>query len=187
MLELALPLALALVAGPAAGAPPDRARAKPAAAAVPGAKGPADPLEARRAEIARQVLPLGARIQKEIEAGDVRALLARIPPEGLRCGGRVVPRARVEHDLRAEGAWLHAALFGGPGAPAPPGQPSSLKAFFAEAKEIAVVVGFREDPDTPVGLPCLEFRARDIVTPGAAFCFERRGGRWWLTESLYPC
>lgn len=170
--------ALALVAGPVAEATP---------AAKPDAKAAKDPLEARRAEIAREVMPLGARIQREIEAGDVQALLARIPPEGLRCGGRVVPRARVERDLRTEGTWLHAALFGGPGAPAPPGQPSSLKAFFAAAKEVAVLVGFREDPGSPVGLPCLEFRARDIVTPGAAFCFERKGGRWWFTESLYPC
>jgi len=165
----ALALALALAAGP------------PQDAAGKGA------LEARRAALAREVIRLAPALQREIEAGNAKALLARVPAEGLRCAGRIVPRARVEHDLRTEGAWLHGVLFGGPGAPAAEGQPASLQAFFAAAKEIQVVVGFREDPRTPVGVPCLDFRARDTVTPGAPFCFEQRGGRWWLVESLYPC
>ncbi len=172
-------LALALVLAPvlAAGAAP-----------APGsAKAGKDTLEAKRAEVAREVIRLAAPLEKEIEAGDVKALLARVPAEGLRCAGRIVPRARVEQDLRTAGSWLHGALFGGAGAASSPGQPASLQAFFATAKEIQVVVAFREDPRTPVGLPCLEFRARDLVTPGAPFCFEQRGGRWWLVESLYPC
>jgi hypothetical protein len=168
MSTAALALALALAAGPAA-------------------KEGKDALEARRKELAGQVMQVAARVQREIEAGDLKALLARVPAEGLRCGGRVVPRARVEHDLRTEGTWLHAVLFGGAGASAPPGQPASLRDFFAGAKEVAVTVGFREDPRSPVGLPCAEFRARDTVTPGAPFCFEQKEGRWWFAESLYPC
>ncbi len=173
MTPAALALALALAAGPA-----------PAGAQAEPGKGE---LEARRAALAREVIRLAPLLQKEIEAGNAKALLARVPAEGLRCAGRIVPRARVEHDLRTEGAWLHAVLFGGPGAPAVPGQPASLQAFFATAREIQVVVAFREDPRSPVGLPCLDFRARDTVTPGAPFCFEQRGGRWWFTQSLYPC
>jgi hypothetical protein len=99
----------------------------------------------------------------------------------------VVPRARLEHDLRTDGTWLHGVLFGGAGAAAPAGPPASLRALFASAKEIAALVAFREDPRSPVGLPCLEFHARNTVTPGAPFCFEQRGGRWWLVESFYPC
>jgi hypothetical protein len=149
---------------------------------------PARPaLEERRVEVAKEILQLAGRLQREIEAGDAAALLARVPADGLRCGDRVVPRARVEHDLRTDGSWLHAVFFGGPGAPAPSGQPASLRAFFATAKEIAVVVEFRADPRSELGMPCFTYRARDTVTPGAPLCFERRGGRWWFTESLYPC
>jgi hypothetical protein len=149
---------------------------------------PAKPaLEERRAEVAKQILHLAGRLQREIEAGDASALLARVPAEGLRCGDRLVPRARVEHDLRTEGSWLHAVFFGGPGAPAPSGQPSSLRAFFATAKEIAVVVEFQGDPRSELGRPCFTYRARDTLAPGAPLCFEQRGGQWWFTESLYPC
>lgn len=181
MTPAALALALALAAGPAPAQGPAVAAGSRAEAGKGGA------LEQKRAALAREVIRLAPAIQKEIEAGNAKAILARVPAEGLRCAGRIVPRARVEHDLRTEGAWLHAVLFGGPGAPAEAGQPASLQAFFAAAKEIQVVVAFREDPRTPVGLPCLDFRARDTVTPGAPFCFEQRGGRWWLVESLYPC
>ncbi len=148
---------------------------------------PGPSLEDQRAEVAKEILTLAGRIQREIEAGDVAALVARVPPEGLRCGGRVVPRSRVERDLRAEGSWLHGVFFGGPGAATEEGQPSSLKALFATAKEIAVVVGFREDPRSQLGIPCADYRAKGTVTPGAPLCFERRGGRWWFSESLYPC
>lgn len=148
---------------------------------------PADTLEQRRADIARQILHLAGRLQRDIEEGDVSALVARVPPEGLRCGGEIVPRARVEHDLRTEGSWLHGVIFGGPGASAPAGQPSSLRALFATAKEIAVLVAFREDPRSEVGFPCLDYHARDTITPGAPLCFEYRNGKWWFAESLYPC
>ncbi len=145
-------------------------------------------LEKQRAEIAREVLQVAGRVQREIERGDVGALVARVPAEGLRCGGAVVPRGRVERDLRAEGTWLHAVFFGGPGAPAPAaGQPASLRELFSGAREIAVVVGFREDPRAPAGMPCFDYRAKDTRTPGAPFCLEKRGGKWWFTESLYPC
>ncbi len=168
MVSTALALALAVVAAPD--------------------KEGKDALEARRKAIAQQVMQVAAKVQREIEAGDVQALLARVPPEGLRCGGQLVPRPRVEHDLRTQGAWLHSVFFGGPGAPpAATGQPASLRAFFAGATEIAVTVGFREDPRTPVGMPCVEYVAKNTVTPGAPFCFVERSGRWWFTESLYPC
>lgn len=185
MTRSALALLLTLAAAPAPGAS-EAGGAGPAASAQ-HAKDGKDALEAQRAALAREVMPLAERLQREIEAGDVKALLAWVPPEGLRCAGRVVPRAHVEHDLRTEGTWLHAVLFGGPGAPAPPGQPTSLQAFFAGARELAVIVAFREDPRSPVGMPCLDFRAKGTVTPGAPFCLERRAGRWWLAESLYPC
>lgn len=152
-------------------------------AAAPAGKA----LEQKRAAIAREVLQVARSIQGEIERGDAAALLARVPREGLRCGGDLVPRARVERDLRAQGSWLHGVFFGGPGAPAPAGQPGSLRELFARAKEVAVVVAFREDPRVETGLPCLDFRARNTVTPGAPICLEKRGGRWWFTESLYPC
>jgi len=165
-----------------------------AAPAVPPARSdpPAAPagdssIDHQRAEIADQMIRLGARIQHEVEAVNVAALVARVPADGLRCGGQVVPRSRVEHDLRSEGSWLHGVFFGGPGAPAPRGQPASLKAFFATAREIAVLVQFRADPRSAVGVPCLDFRAKGTVTPGAPLCFESRAGQWWFTESLYPC
>jgi hypothetical protein len=144
-------------------------------------------LEQKRAEIAREVLKVAARIQRDIEAGDVNALVARVPPEGLRCGEDLVPREHVERDLRAEKSWLHEVFFGEATAGTAPGQPASLRALFARAKEVAVVVGFREDARTPVGIPCIDYRAKDMVTPGAPICFEQRDGRWWFTESLYPC
>jgi hypothetical protein len=148
---------------------------------------PQPTLEEQRAEIAKQILRLAGHLQREIEAGDVAALVARVPPGGLRCGGAIVPRARVEHDLRTEGSWLHGVFFGSPAASAAAGRPSSLKALFASAKEIAVLVGFREDPRSEVGLPCLDYRAKETVTPGVPICFEWRDGKWWFAESLYPC
>lgn len=177
---LAAALALLLAAG---AAPPTAARPAPARPA------PSDALERRRAAIADELVRLGAHLEREIQAGDVAAILARVPPDGLSCGGRIVPRARVERDLRDGSSWLHGVLLGGPAAPAAaPGRPPSLRAFFAAAPEVAVVVAFRRDPRAgTVGRPCLDFRARDLATPGVPFCFEERGGRWWLTESLYPC
>lgn len=154
---------------------------------------PAEPagreaLERRRAAIAEELVRVGARIQEEISRGDVDALLARVPAEGLRCSGRIVPRARVERDLRSGASWLRGVLFGGPGYEPPRGAPTSLRAFFAAAREVAVLVAFQRDERAgPVGLPCLDFRSRDLPTPGAPLCFEARDGRWWLTESLYPC
>jgi hypothetical protein len=145
------------------------------------------PLEDRRAALAKEVLQVAGRIQREIEAGDLAALLARVPPEGLRCGERVIPRDRVERDLRAEGSWLHGVLLGSAGAAAAPGRPSSLRAFFAQAREVAVTVAFREDPRSELGLPCFEYRSRDLAAPGAPLCLEKRDGRWWFADSLYPC
>lgn len=176
----ALLLALAVAAAPAA-----RERAAPAG--TPGAaERQADPLERRRAAIADELVRLGARLQREIEAGDVEALLARVPESGLRCAGRVVPRARVARDLRTPGSWLNAVLIGTPGAP--PGPPRSLRAFFGAAPEVAVLVSFRRDARAgALGLPCLEYRARDVAPPRVTLCFEARAGRWWFTESLYPC
>jgi hypothetical protein len=144
-------------------------------------------LERKREEVAREVLRVAGQIQRDIEKGDVAAIVARVPAEGLRCGGELVPRERVARDLRAEGSWLHGVFFGGPGAPAPEGQPGSLRELFARAKEVAVVVAFREDPRNAVGLPCLDFRAKDTLTPGAPLCLVKRGQKWWFTESLYPC
>jgi hypothetical protein len=181
-----LPVVLALLASaaPARPSPP----AAPAAG-KPSVAPPTDPLERRRAEIADEMVRLGARLQKEIEAGDVGAVLARVPPEGLACGDRLVPRAKVERDLRDPVSWLHGVVFGAPGAaPASAGRATSLRGFFAVAKEVAVMVTFRRDPVAgAVGRPCLDFRARDLPTPGVPFCFVSRGGKWWLTESLYPC
>ena len=145
------------------------------------------PLERRRTALAKDLLQVAVQVKREIERGDVGALLARVPPEGLRCGGRLVPRERVEHDLRDPGSWLHGVLFGGPGATAEPGQPASLRALFAGAEEVAVLVSFREDPRAPEGLPCFDYQAKGRVTPGAPLCFEPRGGRYWFSESLYPC
>jgi hypothetical protein len=181
-------LALLASAAPArpTPAPPARGSAPPG---KPSVAPPTDPLERRRAEIADEMVRLGARLQKEIEAGDVAAVLARVPQAGLACGGRIVPRSKVERDLRDTGSWLHGVVFGPPGAsPASAGRATSLRAFFAAAKEVAVVVTFRRDDVAgAVGRPCLDFRARDLPTPGVPFCFVPGGGKWWLTESLYPC
>ncbi len=175
---LALLLALSLAGAPA-GKSPGTAPAPPGRAA--------DPLDRRRDAIAGEMVKLGARLQREIEAGDVEGILARVPAGGLRCADHVVPRARVARDLRDPRSWLRATLLGPPGRP-PPGPPRSLRAFFAAAREVAVLVSFRRDARAgPVGLPCLEYRARDVTAPPVPLCFEAAGGRWWLAESLYPC
>jgi hypothetical protein len=175
----ALLLALALSAPPG--------KTSPAPAKAPAPAGKATTPDDRRAEVAKAVLQEAARIQRDVEAGDLSALLARVPPEGIRCGEATIPRSRVEKDLRTEASWLHSVLLGGPGAPAPQGQPASLRAFFARAKEVQVTVGFREDPGSELGLPCLQFHARDLAAPGAELCLERREGRWYFVESPYPC
>lgn len=162
-----------------------------ALAAAPSAPrpDPGDPaLEARRERIAGEILAVGAALRREIEAGDVAAVAARVPPSGLRCAGRVVPRARVARDLGNPRSWLHGLLFGGPGYEPPPGAPASLRQFFRTAPEIGVLVAFQRDPGAgPVGRPCLDYRAPTLPTPGTPFCWERVSGRWLFTESLYPC
>jgi hypothetical protein len=145
-------------------------------------------VEERRKQIAQALVRVGAELQRQIAAGDVDALLARVPPEGLRCGDRIVPRAKVTRDLRGDGTWLRTVFFGGPGAAGRRGAPTSLAAFLRSARDIVIVVSFHPDPRAgPVGRPCLDYRAKDVATPGAPLCFEERGGRWWFTDSLYPC
>jgi hypothetical protein len=159
-----------------------------AGAAAFGHAAAADVVEERRAAIARELIRVADELQRRIVAGDAEALLARVPPEGLRCAGRVVPRAKVARDLRGPGSWLHQVYLGRAAAGRRDSPPASLAAFLSDAKEVAVLVSFRPDPRAgPTGRPCVDFRAKDVPTPGAPLCFERRDGRWWLTESLYPC
>ena len=159
-----------------------------AAAQPPG--GPAgDPAERRRGEIARELVRLGEQLRRQIIAGDAKALAAHVPPDGLLCAGRVVPRARVERDLATPGSWLHDTLFGAQRAGAAHGAPpSSVAELLRTSADVAIAVSFVKDARAaPVGRPCLEVRAKGVVTPGAPLCFEQRDGRWWFTESLYPC
>lgn len=170
--------AVALVAALALAAP-FAARGKAPAPPRP------DPLDVRREAIAREILQVGRELRPAIERGESAAILARVPASGLRCGDRVVPRARVARDLGTPGSWLHEVFFGEGGSPA---APRSLRAFLRGAGEVAMVVAFRVDRTAgPVGRPCLDFRAKGVATPGAPLCFEQRGGRWWIVESLYPC
>lgn len=158
------------------------------AAPVAAAAAPAPSVERRRDEIARELIRLGGELQRAIEREDVAALVARVPPEGLRCAERVVPRERVERELRSERSWLHGVFFGGPGHVPSPKVSRSLREFFREAREVAVLVAFRRYAAAgAVGLPCLDYRAPGLGTPGVPLCFEKRAGRWWFTESLYPC
>lgn len=153
---------------------------------------PADPageaLERRRAEVARELIRVGQALRRELVAGDAGALSSRIPAEGLRCAGHLVPRARVARDLATPGSWLHDTFLGGPGARGTASAPASLAALLRAHPAVAIAVSFVRDPAaTPLGRPCLEFRVKGVVTPVAPLCFERRDGRWWFTESLYPC
>ncbi len=157
-------------------------------ASGPTAAGAAEPVEQRRATVAKEMVRLAAELQRQIIAQDADALLARVPPDGLRCAGRVVPKAKVARDLRSNGTWLHGVFFGAPGAAPRAGAPASLAGLLRSGKEIAVVVSFQEDPRAgPTGRPCIDFRAKGVPTPGAPLCFEQRNGRWWFTDSLYPC
>jgi hypothetical protein len=145
------------------------------------------PVERQREEIAKEIVRIGTAVRREVIAGDARAIAARVPEDGLRCAGRVVPRARVERDLATPGTWLHDTLFGRTPA-VRSGSPRSLAELLRSSPEIAMAVSFVRDPRAgEVGRPCLEFRAKDAVTPGTPLCFELRAGRWWLSESLYPC
>lgn len=149
-----------------------------------------DPLERRREAVAKEMVRLGAELKDVVERGDVAALVARVPAAGLRCGARLVPRAKVERDLRAKTSWLHRVFFGAaPDAkPAPRARPDSLRAFFRDAPDVAVLVAFRPDATAgPLGMPCIDYRAEGLQTPGAPLCFEQKGGRWWFAHSLYPC
>lgn len=162
--------------------------AAPARPRAAGAAGAREAVERRREAVAREIAVLGNRIRREIERRDVAALLAHVPEDGLRCGDRVVPREHVAHDLRSEGSWVHGVLFGGPGYSPPPGTAPSLAALFRGAREVALAVSFQPDSRAGAeGRPCLEFRVKDMGTPGPPLCFERRGDAWKLTESLYPC
>jgi hypothetical protein len=160
--------------------------AAPAAPAAPAAK--PDPLDAKREAVANEILRVGVELKRAIAAGDPAPLLARVPEGGLRCAGRVVPKARVAGDLANPRSWLHGVFFGGSGFAPPAGTATSLRALLRDAPELQGLVAFRRDERAgALGRPCLDFRARDLATPGAPLCFEARGGRWWLTESLYPC
>jgi hypothetical protein len=158
--------------------------AAPQAPAAP----PGDPLERRRDEVARALVHLGQELRREIVSGDARALAARVPADGLRCAGRLVPRSRVQRDLATPGSWLHDTILGAPGVHGSNTAPASLAELLRAQREVAITVSFVRDPRAePLGRPCLEFRAKDVVGPTAPLCFEQRDGRWWFTESLYPC
>lgn len=173
----ALALALLVLAGAATAAPAREA-----------ARGEPPAVERRRAAIAQELVRVAGAIRREVERGDVAALLARVPDAGLRCRGRLVPKARVARDLAAPESWLHGVFFGGPGHAPRAGAAPSLAALFRARAEVAVVVTFQPDPRAgAAGRPCIDFRAEGLATPGAPICFEERGGRWWVTESLYPC
>jgi hypothetical protein len=147
-----------------------------------------DPLEARREAVANELLRLAAALQAAIEKGDAGTLLARVPEDGLRCAGRIVPKARVARDLADRRSFLHAVLFGGPAYAPPAGGAPSLRALLRDAPEVQALIGFRKDDRAgALGRPCLEFRTRDREGPSVPLCFEKRARRWWLTESLYPC
>ncbi|HUL59937.1 MAG TPA: hypothetical protein VLU43_11705 [Anaeromyxobacteraceae bacterium] len=163
--------------------------------AAPAASVPPDPVEERREAVAREMLGLGSEIRRALEAADPAALVARIPPEGLRCAGRIVLRRDVAQALADRGTWLHGALFGGPGyAPAAGAAPSVRDFLLRAGRDVEVEIGFVADRRAaPVGRPCFQFRpARGRPAPGGAppdisFCFERRGAAWLFTESLFPC
>jgi hypothetical protein len=156
-----------------------------AARGAPSPAKHADPLEQRREAIAREILTIAGALRGAIVRGDAATILERVPASGLRCGERVIPRARVMHDLRTPGTWLHEVFFGAGGTAE---SPRSLQVFLRGAREVAMVVAFRVDPAAgPVGRPCLDFRVKGVATPGAPLCFEQRAGRWWLVQSLYPC
>jgi hypothetical protein len=183
------PLAIAALSAILLAAPAPPARPAPAPGARADEAGRArDALERRREVIAKEIVALAKSLRREIEGHDVAGLLALVPQEGLRCGDRVVPRDKVARDLRNEGSWIHGAVFGGPGYHPPAGTAPSLAALFRSAREVAFVVSFEPDPRAgDEGRPCLEFRSKDTGTPGTPLCFERKGDRWWLAESLYPC
>jgi hypothetical protein len=145
-----------------------------------------DAMDRRREAIATEILKIGASMRRALATGNVDAVMARVPAAGLRCGERVVPRARVDRDLRTRGSWLHEVLFGDTGPS--PRAPRSLRSFLNTVPDAAMVVSFRRDPTAgPVGTPCLDYRAEGFTTPGSPLCFERRDGAWWLVDSLYPC
>ena len=184
--------------GDASGGYPPPVRALLLAAVLRAAPGPAgapDPAEARREAIARELIRLGSDLRRELEAADAAAIAARVPPEGLRCAGRLVPRRHVMEALSGGGTWLHGILFGGPGYAPPPGEAPSVRDFLVRGgRDVEVAVGFVPDARaSPVGRPCLQFRpargrpAHGGPPPELPFCFERRGERWVLTESLFPC
>jgi hypothetical protein len=171
---LAVSLALLLAAAPARA--PGKVAPKP------------DPLDARREAVANEILRVAVDLQRALEAGDPGPVLALVPDTGLRCASRVVPKQRVARDLRDPRSYVHAVLFGGAAYAPPAGTAPSLRALLREAPEVQALVAFRRDERAgALGRPCLDFRARDRLTPGTPLCFERRGKRWWLTESLYPC
>jgi hypothetical protein len=174
-----LPLlaAVALAAAPAA---------RPAEG--PRARDSRDSIDRRREDVAKEIAALGTKLRSEIEKHDVAAVVARVPEAGLRCGDRVIPRERVARDLQNEGSWVHGIVFGGSGFRPPRGTAPSLADLFKSAREVALAVSFQADPRAgPEGRPCLEFRSKDLATPGSPLCFERQGKAWWLVESLYPC
>ncbi len=158
----------------------------PAGAAAAGTPDPA--VEAKREAIAKELVRVGAELRRDVERRDAKALLARIPDSGLRCGDRTVPKARVARDLAAPDSWLHGVFFGGAGYLAPSGTAPSLSALLSGPREVAIVVSFVRDARAgELGRPCVDFRVDGVGTPGVPTCFERRGGRWWIVDSLYPC
>jgi hypothetical protein len=171
VLVRALALAALLLAAPGATRPP------------PPGPPPAEAPDARREVAARRLIRAGLDLRRAIVAGDVNAILALVPPEGLRCAGAVVPRARVERDLRSPRSWLHRTLLGASG------PPTSLREFLRRAgDDVAVAVTFEpDDAAGPLGRGCIAYRAPRLAPPVLPLCFVERRGTLWLVESLYPC
>lgn len=153
--------------------------------ASPGAQHPGVPRDEQRART--ELLDLAAQMRVAIETRNVDAVLRLIHQDGIPCGDATVPRATVEAQLRPGGG-LHAYLFEPKAYPLrgrPLDRPMSLREFFERATDVVVDVGFDDDgrggKDLTSG--CARYRAANLeFTPH--FCFQKIGGRWFLSRGL---
>ena len=176
-------LVLALAAASAAAGPPALA------ADAPPADRPASAVERRREAIARELLAVGAALQREIARGDAAAIVGPRPgggpalrrPDGAEGARRAGPRGPGELAPRRllRRAGVRAARRARRRRSRRSSAPAGTWRWWSRSAAIPRA--------GPTGRPCLELRAKELATPGAPLCFEERGGRWWLTESLYPC
>lgn len=141
------------------------------------------------AEVEKEIEAVVARLRAAILARDVEGVLSFVFAEGMPCTDSMISKDTFRRDLRDGGSYLYSRLFDSSmlkSKYSSVGHSRSLLDFFRENNAAKAVISFQSYPGkAPYAFPCANFSEGEDLP--LSFCFFKRRGRWWLTDSLYEC